>query len=132
MSPGMADVPTLRIDKWLWHARFFKSRTLASTLCAAGKIRVDGTVVTKAHMPVRPGQVLTFVKERHVRVVKVLAIGTRRGPASEAQALYEDLSPPLPETAMPRRDAASGRREPGTGRPTKKERRKTDRLIGDT
>ncbi len=128
----MTDKPTLRIDKWLWHARFFKSRTLASALCVAGKVRVDGTVVSKAHTPVRPGQVLTFVKERHVRVVKVLAIGTRRGPASEAQALYEDLSPPRPETAMPRGDAAAGRRERGAGRPTKKERRKTDWLIGDT
>jgi len=128
----MADESTLRIDKWLWHARFFKSRTLANAVCAAGKIRVDGTAVTKAHMPVRPGQVLTFVKERHVRVVKVLAIGTRRGPASEAQALYQDLSPPRPETAMPRGDVAAGRRERGAGRPTKKERRETDRLIGDT
>lgn len=125
--------PTLRIDKWLWHARFFKSRTQASALCAGGKIRVDGDAVAKAHAPVRPGQVLTFVQGRHVRVIKVLAIGTRRGPASEAQALYEDLSPPQPETAMPRTDrksaAPSGKRDRGAGRPTKRERRDTDRLT---
>ena len=125
--------PTPRIDKWLWHARFFKSRTQASALCAGGKVRVDGTAVAKAHAPVRPGQVLTFVQGRHVRVIKVLAIGTRRGPASEARSLYEDLSPPQPETAMPRPDAAagapSGRRDRGAGRPTKRERRDTDRLT---
>ena len=126
----MADTPSLRIDKWLWHARFFKSRTLANAQCAAGKVRLDGTAVSKAHATVRPGQVLTFVQGRHVRVVKVVAIGTRRGPASEAQALYEDLSPPSPETAMPRTDPAAGRRDRGAGRPTKKERRSTDRLTG--
>ena len=126
----MTDAPSLRIDKWLWHARFFKSRTLASTQCAAGKVRLDGSAVSKAHALVRPGQVLTFVQGRHVRVVKVLAIGKRRGPASEAQALYDDLSPPRPETAMPRTGSPAGSRDRGSGRPTKKERRKTDRLTG--
>ena len=120
----------IRIDKWLWHARFFKSRTLASALCAGGKVRLDGAAVAKAHTPVRPGQVLTFVQGRYVRVIKVLAIGARRGPASEAQALYEDLSPPVPETAMPKPGAGVGGRDRGAGRPTKKQRRVTDRLIG--
>ena len=126
----MADGPTLRIDKWLWHARFFKSRTLASAQCAGGKVRLDGTAISKAHATVRPGQVLTFVQGRHVRVIRVVAIGTRRGPASEARTLYEDLSPPKPETAMPRIDGTGGRRDRGAGRPTKKERRSTDRLTG--
>ncbi len=126
----MSEDPTQRIDKWLWHARFFKSRTLASAQCAAGKIRVDGDAISKAHASVRPGQVLTFVQGRHVRVVRVLAIGARRGPAKEAQTLYEDLSPPSPETAMPRRDGPAGRRDRGAGRPTKKDRRSTERLTG--
>ena len=126
----MSDQPSLRIDKWLWHARFFKSRTLASAQCAAGKVRLDGTAIAKAHATVRPGQVLTFVQGRHVRVIKVLAIGTRRGPAKEAQALYEDLSPPSPETAMPNRPPTVVRRDRGAGRPTKKDRRSTDRLTG--
>ena len=126
----MPNGPTPRLDKWLWHARFFKSRTQASALCATGKVRVDGNAVTKAHAPVRPGQVLTFVQGRHIRLVKVLAIGTRRGPASEAQTLYEDLSPPSPETAMPLAGRPAGRRDRGAGRPTKKERRNTDRLTG--
>ncbi len=119
---------TVRLDKWLWFARFFKSRALASELCGAGKVRVDGAVVSKAHFAVRPGQILTFVQGRHVRVVKVRALGTRRGPAPEAQTLYEDLSPPARDTALPREPAAAFERGSGAGRPTKKDRRDTDRL----
>ena len=123
---------SLRLDKWLWFARFFKSRTLASTYCGSGRIRVDGTVVNKAHHPVRPGQVLTFVRGRHVRIVRVVALGSRRGPACEAQALYEDLAVPEPSTRLPAEGAANSDapvRRAGTGRPTKKQRRETDRLI---
>ena len=121
---------SLRLDKWLWFARFFKSRSLASSLCLAGKVRVDGAVVSKAHFAVRPGHVLTFVQGNHVRVVKVLALGTRRGPAPEAQALYEDLAPPTPDTAMPRDPAPTAARPKGAGRPTKKDRRETTALKG--
>ena len=91
-------------------------------------MRVDGSVVTKAHFAVRPGHVLTFVQGNHVRIVKVLSLGTRRGPAPEAQALYEDLSPPSPDTAMPRAPAAA--RPKGAGRPTKKDRREMTALKG--
>jgi ribosome-associated heat shock protein Hsp15 len=111
-----------RLDKWLWFARFCKSRTLASKLCTAGKVRIAGETVHKAHYLVRPGDVLTFPQGPHIRVVRVLQIGTRRGPATEARTLYEDLSPPVP--AAP----TDARREPGSGRPTKAERRATDRL----
>ncbi len=83
----------IRLDKWLWHARFFKSRSIASTVCKARKVRIDGAVAEKASATVRPGQVLTFPQGAYIRVVKVLAPGTRRGPATEAQTLYEDLSP---------------------------------------
>jgi ribosome-associated heat shock protein Hsp15 len=116
----------LRLDKWLWYARFFKTRSLAARLCADGGVRIGGVPVTKAHQAVKPGDVLTFAQGRHIRVVKVLALGTRRGPAPEAQALYEDLAPPTVETAMTL--PVSGLREPGAGRPTKVERRATDRL----
>lgn len=119
----------VRLDKWLWYARFCKSRSLASKLCAEGKIRLDGTVIDKAHAKVRPGQVLTFVLGDHVRVIKVVALGTRRGPASEARGLYEDLSPPAPTTALKREP--NFRRAPGAGRPTKRDRRQLDRLKGD-
>ena len=81
----------IRLDKWLWHARFFKSRSLASGICAKGKVRIDGQIVRKAHHIVRVGNVLTFPKAREVRVVRVEALGTRRGPATEAQALYSEI-----------------------------------------
>ena len=86
----------LRMDRWLWQARFFKSRALASRICIAGRVRVNGIKVNKAHFAVRPGQVLTFPQGRHIRVVRVIALGVRRGPAKEASLLYEDLSDEAP------------------------------------
>ena len=124
----MSDQGALRLDKWLWYARFFKTRSLATAQCQAGKVRVDGAAVTKAHQIVRPGQVLTFVQANHVRVIKVVALANRRGPAPEAQALYEDLDPPRQETRLPRDPAGAGRPR-GAGRPTKKDRRALDKLT---
>jgi ribosome-associated heat shock protein Hsp15 len=120
---------TLRLDKWLWHARFFKSRTLASTFCVSRRLRVNGIIVSKAHHPLKPGDVLTFPKATDIRVIRVLALGTRRGPATEARTLYEDLDPPRASGAG-RTEAATlvAERDPGAGRPTKAERRAIDRL----
>ena len=81
----------LRLDKWLWQARFFKTRALAAELVGKGRLRLNQTIVTKAHHRVRPGDVLTFPQGRVVRVVRVLDLGSRRGPANEAQMLYQDL-----------------------------------------
>lgn len=92
----------IRLDKWLWHARFVKTRSRATQLCSEGRIRIDGTVIDKPAVIVRPGQVLTFILGRHVRVIEVLAVGARRGPAIEARALYRDLAPPASDTALPR------------------------------
>lgn len=97
----MTEGGKIRLDKWLWHARFAKTRSLAAKLCEGG-IRIDGTLVMKPGATVRPGQVLTFALGRHVRVIELVAIGERRGPAEEARTLYRDLAPPTPETAMPR------------------------------
>ena len=85
---------SLRIDRWLSHARFFKSRTLAARVCACGRVRVNRAIVRKAHASVKPGDVLTFAQGGRIRVVKVCALGARRGPAAEERALYEDLAPP--------------------------------------
>lgn len=125
----MNDEAFLRADKWLYQARFFKSRSLAAKLCDGGGLRVSGSKVDKAHARVRVGDVLTFAQGPHIRVVKVLALGTRRGPASEARALYEDLSPPEAQTPLPKA-ARSGvmTRDAGSGRPTKRDRRQLDRL----
>ncbi len=125
----MVSEPGLRIDKWLWHARFFKSRSIAQRLCGGGRLRLNGKRVTKAHVMVRPGDVLTFPKGPHVRVVRVAVLGVRRGPATEAATLYEDLAPPrsTKSGAVPPAPAPA-RLDSGAGRPTKTERRATDRL----
>lgn len=126
----------LRIDKWLWHARFCKSRGLAGDLAASGAVRVNGARIAKAAHGVRPGDVLTFPQGRLIRVVRILGLGARRGPAAEARTLYDDLDPPpgpaapgaapAPQPAM----AEPPEREPGAGRPTKRERRDIDALRG--
>ncbi|HYH19313.1 MAG TPA: RNA-binding S4 domain-containing protein [Azospirillum sp.] len=121
----------LRIDKWLWYARFFKTRSLAAKLVNGGAVRCAGNAVGKAHFAVKPGDVLTFPQGRHIRVIKVRALGSRRGPAEEARTLYEDLAPPAPETAMERAVRPAGLREAGAGRPTKRERRAVERLHGE-
>jgi ribosome-associated heat shock protein Hsp15 len=131
MSGGEISQESLRADKWLWFARFFKSRSLATQICQAGKLRLSGQGVVKAHYKVKIGDVLTFPQGRHIRVIKVVALGSRRGPASEAQALYEDLKPPQAESRLPRgtpEATANAQREPGSGRPTKRERRALERL----
>ena len=120
----------LRLDKWLWYARFFKSRSLATQFCNAGKLRADSVIVKKAHLSVRPGMVLTFSRGHRVRVVKVVALGKRRGPAPEAQSLYEDLSPLVTNKKIDAEPEATFAREPGSSRPTKRERRKLDQLRG--
>jgi ribosome-associated heat shock protein Hsp15 len=120
-----------RVDKWLWHARFFKSRSMATAMVAAGRLRVNEQPTSKSHYQVRAGDVLTFPKAGDIRVIRIEAIGKRRGPASEAQTLYADLAPPLPrkkEGESPQ--AKPPEREKGSGRPTKKERREIDRLRG--
>jgi ribosome-associated heat shock protein Hsp15 len=116
--------PSQRLDKWLWHARFFKSRRIASGVCGAGRLRIGGAVVSKAHHKIRPGDVLTFPQGRLIRVVKVLALATRRGPAAEARLLYEDLKPPSAVTGLPL-DPIPG---PPGGRPSKRDRRALLRL----
>ena len=83
----------LRLDKWLWQARFFKSRGLAAEVIAAGHVRVNGTRVTRPGRDVGAGDTLTFPQGSRIRVVRILAQGQRRGPATEAQALYHDLEP---------------------------------------
>ncbi len=125
-ATGAAEA-SIRADKWLWYARFFKTRTLASKVCASGQLRLSGSLVAKAHQKVKVGDVLTFPQGRHIRVIKVIALGSRRGPASEAQGLYEDLKPPTAETRLPR-DTRVAPRDAGSGRPTKKDRRALGRL----
>ncbi|MHA1528998.1 MAG: RNA-binding S4 domain-containing protein [Alphaproteobacteria bacterium] len=125
----------VRVDKWLWQARFFKTRGLAAGLAGSGRLRINREHVAKPAQPVRPGDVLTFPQGDRIRVIRIEALGARRGPAPEARALYTDLdeagatpgSGPKPDP----RPAAPAEREAGAGRPTKKERREIDALRRD-
>jgi ribosome-associated heat shock protein Hsp15 len=118
---------SLRIDKWLWAARFFKTRSLAAGACAGGKVDLNDEAAKPAK-PVRAGDMIRItLPQGRRRIVKVLTLDDRRGPAPAARALYEDLTPPEPPRA---RQAPPPYRPPGVGRPTKRERRQLDRLMG--
>ena len=106
-----------RLDKWLWHTRFFKTRTLAAKIVAGGHVKVNAKRVTKPATPIAPGDVLTFVKGLRVFVIEVVDLPTRRGPATEAMAHYIDRSP--------ERLASLSRVGP---RPTGKARRRWDQM----
>lgn len=86
----------IRIDLWLWYARIFKSRSLAAKAVRESRFRINKRVVTKPSQTLRPGDVLTFPKSDEVCVIEVVQLGTRRGPATEARALYRDLAAPSP------------------------------------
>jgi ribosome-associated heat shock protein Hsp15 len=80
---------TARLDKWLFHARFYRTRPLAQAAASAGKVRLNGLRVDKPGHVIRPGDVLTLGRGAEVMAVRVLALAERRGPATEAQKLYE-------------------------------------------
>ena len=127
----------LRLDKWLWFSRFFKSRTMAAKVCQSGRIRINGTIVRKSKTFVSRGNVISFPKDTHIRVVKILELGERRGPAFEAETLYEELDPPLARKKLDdieKKDIRTipiAQRERGSGRPTKTERRAINKLHNE-
>lgn len=120
-----------RLDKWLWFVRVIKTRTQAAGLVTEGKVRVNAQRVGKPSQSLKAGDVVTVTVRGHVRVLRVLQPGTRRGPPAEAQALYEEVQHIPPPRRSPQHSGDVGPvslREPGSGRPTKRERRLTDRL----
>ncbi len=92
----------IRIDKWLWHARFYKTRSLAQAAANSGRVRRNDVRVEKAGLEVKTGDILTLGRGRDVVVVRILACGIRRGPAKEAQALYEVLTDTTLDPQAPR------------------------------
>ena len=123
----IAPLDRQRIDKWLWHARVVRTRSAAAALVDGGLVRLNNERVGQPSRPVRQGDVVTVALDRSVRILKVTGYAERRGSADIARGLFEDLTPPpAPRPAAP----ASGQREDGSGRPTKRERRDTDRLRG--
>ncbi len=140
---------SLRVDQWLWFARIAKSRTLAQALIERGKVRINRVRIDKPSQQVKPGDVITIALGPRVRVLQISALSTRRGPASEATRLYVELTPSAGATKsasmvvqshsdasaaqqriVPSDSGPAGLRPPGAGRPTKRERRATDRLKG--
>jgi len=106
----------LRLDKWLWQARFFKTRARAAQVVSEGRLRVNAQRVTKPARMVVCGDTLTFPQGTRIRVVRVTALPLRRGPATEAALCYANLSPPPPPRDLGSPAAAGPR-------PTKKDRR---------
>lgn len=128
--PDLSETKTQRLDKWLWCARFFKTRSLAAKAASDGNIRLtrnDQTIrISKAAYNIQAEDTLAFTRGERLLIVKILCCATRRGPAIEAQTLYEDLSPPPPP--KPEKTIKPFERESGAGRPTKKDRRALDDL----
>ncbi|MBO0854174.1 MAG: RNA-binding S4 domain-containing protein [Nocardia sp.] len=121
-----AQPATARVDSWTWAVRLFKTRSAAATACRGGHVRVNGTACKPAHQ-IKPGdqvRVRTGGGERVVVVVRPIA---KRVGASVAAQCFIDNSPPPP---APEIVATMPRRDRGAGRPTKRERRETDRLVG--
>lgn len=128
-KPLADDTKALRLDRWLWYARFFKTRNLATRLIASGKLRLNGEVMSKPHRTAVVGQIMTFMQQNDVRVIEIVALGQRRGPATEAAELYNDLSPPVARTKVDETTVQGfENRSRGSGRPTKRLRRETDQL----
>jgi ribosome-associated heat shock protein Hsp15 len=117
-----------RIDKWLWHARVVRTRSAAAELVTSGLVRLNRERITAPSRLVRADDVITVALDRQVRILKVAGFAERRGDAEAGRVLYADLTPlPPPADDSPKVAA----REPGSGRPTKRERRAIDRLQED-
>ena len=117
-----------RIDKWLWHARIVRTRSAAAMLASAGHVRVNGRRIEAASHAVRVGDVVTVALDRTIRVLKVQNFADRRGSAQDARALSEVVGPP---GGHDEKHALPVQRDPGTGRPTKRDRRAIERLTGE-
>ncbi|PDT83428.1 RNA-binding S4 domain-containing protein [Sinorhizobium sp. BJ1] len=128
-QPPSSPAARQRLDKWLFFARLIKSRSLAQKAIEAGQVAVNGARATQPSAHVKAGDTLELSLERRDLVLRVLLPGTRRGPYEEARLLYEDLTPPAPVERLTPFEQAT--RERGAGRPTKRQRRETDRLRPD-
>ena len=121
----------IRLDTWLWYARFYKSRSLSSKVILSGKVRVNSNKIIKPASKVKINDVLTINHVNTVRIIQIESIGSRRGPASEAQALYNDLSPDV-TAASKSKDVSEKSKKDTNKRPTKKDRRILDKIVAKT
>lgn len=121
-SPQESNRTPVRIDRWLWAIRAFRSRTLAARACTGGKVTINGASASP-HKLVRVGDLVVLSTRDGKRQLRIVATAERRGPATVARGLYEDLTPVPPPLELPPTS-----RPQGGGRPTKRERRRTDKL----
>ena len=121
----------IRLDTWLWYARFYKSRSLASKVILSGKLRVNSNKIIKPASKVKINDVLTINHVNMVRIIQIQSIGARRGPASEAQTLYKDLSADV-TAASKIKDESEKSKKDTNKRPTKKDRRILDKIVAKT
>jgi ribosome-associated heat shock protein Hsp15 len=119
-----------RIDKWLWHARVVRTRSAAAALAVSGHVRVNGQRVDAASHSVRLGDVVTVALDRSVRVLKAVAFAERRGGAESARFLVEELMPVSTQVPLPPAEP-TGVRQPGAGRPSKRDRRAIAHFRGE-
>ncbi|MBL8643813.1 MAG: RNA-binding S4 domain-containing protein [Rhodospirillaceae bacterium] len=127
---------SIRLDKWLWHARFCKTRALAQKLIERGQVSLNGAAIRKSSASVRVGDKLTAVLGPVRRSVIVKDLGERRGPAAEAQCLYDEPAPPErlnrdDHGVAAHRAGPILKRAKGAGRPTKKDRRAIDKFYDE-
>jgi len=121
----------IRLDTWLWYARFYKSRSLSSKAILSGKLRVNSNKIIKPASKVKIDDVLTINHLNMVRIIQVQNLGTRRGPASEAQKLYKDLSGDATGASNIKYVSEKSKKDTNK-RPTKKDRRLLDKIVTKT
>jgi ribosome-associated heat shock protein Hsp15 len=121
----------IRLDTWLWYARFYKSRSLSSKAILSGKLRLNSNKINKPASKVKINDVLTINHINMVRIIQVQSLGSRRGPASEAQKLYNDLSGDMIEASKIKSVSEKSKKETNK-RPTKKDRRILDKIVTKT
>ena len=129
MISSILEKKTIRLDIYLYYIRIFKSRSIATKFVSTNRLRISGQVTQKPHKMISIGDVLTISINDNIKILKVLDIPNRRGPYSESLNFYEDITPieNVPKKESIKLDMKFVER---VGRPTKRERRQTDRLMG--
>jgi len=129
MISNFLEKNTLRLDTYLYYIRIFKSRSIATKFVLTNRLRISGQVTQKPHKMISIGDVLTMTIKDNIKILKVLDIPNRRGPYSEALNFYEDITP-IENFQREIDENSNIKFMDRVGRPTKKERRLTDRLMG--
>ena len=128
MVPAMAIKEKVRIDKWLWAVRIYKTRSMATDACHKGRIIINGTEVKPSH-EVKPGEIIFVRKLPVIYTLQVRGLVHNRLPAQRVREFVEDLTSPEELEKLKIKDMAFFKRDRGAGRPTKKERRLLDNII---